>query len=123
VNFGIDQSFSKKERVCKSKDFETIFSFGKKVFFKNFLVYIYKRQADDITRLGIVVSKKTARNAVVRNKFKRRIREIFRKNKFIIKKGYDILVIGTKFSVEESYNNLNEIFLEILEKENLLTQS
>ena len=108
----IEQSFSKKEKICKSKDFEKIFSFGKKSFFNNFLVYTYERNKEkDTTRLGIIVSKKTQKSAVIRNKFKRRIREIFRKNKIYIKRGYDILVIGTKISVKENLwnsNNLND---------------
>ncbi|MFQ3674991.1 MAG: ribonuclease P protein component [Endomicrobiia bacterium] len=116
----VDQSFSKKERICKSKDFEKIFSCGKKVFFNNFLVYIYERNDEEnITRLGIIVSKKTQKSAVIRNKFKRRIREIFRKNKVYIKKGVDILVIGTKISVKKDFDSLKQNFIEILKKENL----
>jgi len=120
----VDQSFSYKERICQSKDFEKIFSFGKKVFFNNLLVYIYKREEEkNITRLGVIVSKKTQKSAVIRNKFKRRIREIFRTNKVYIKKGYDILVIGTKSSVKDDFYILKQNFIEILNSEGLLEKT
>lgn len=45
-----------------------------------------------ITRLGISISKKTCPNATERNKLKRLIREVFRKNKAALPKGYDILI-------------------------------
>jgi len=52
-------------------------------------MYIRKNELD-YTRLGVSVSKKVGKS-VVRNKIKRRIKEIVRTNYDKIKKGYDIV--------------------------------
>ncbi len=117
----LKQSFPKKIRICRSKDFKIIFENGTRLYFDNLLLYIYS-QKSEVTRLGIIVSRKIHKSAVIRNKFKRRIREIFRKNRSNIKPGYDILVLGTNRCVEENFEVLKQKFLEVLKKENLWIQ-
>lgn len=45
-----------------------------------------------ITRLGISVKKELLPEAVQRNRLKRLVREVFRKNKGCLAKGYEVLV-------------------------------
>lgn len=113
------ETFPKELRICKKKEFEVIFNCGKKVFHKGLVVYLHKNTEKNITRIGIIVSRKAQKSAVLRNKFKRRIREIFRKARKNLKQGYDILVVATKISVLEEYKTLLQKLCELLKQEGL----
>jgi ribonuclease P protein component len=60
-------------------------------------------------RYRIIVSKKVSKKAVVRNKIKRRIREILRC--LDIKPGYDIVVITNKEIVDKSFQEIKQMLL------------
>ncbi len=110
-------TFRKYERIGKNKEFELIFNFGKKIWYNGLLTYIYLRNDNNpVCRLGLVVSRRTEKSAVKRNKFKRRIREIFRLNKYNIKKGTDIVVVATKDVIHKKYKVLEKNFIECLKK-------
>ena len=73
------EGLSKKERLSKNKEFQAVFKEGKKLWINSILLIIYKPNSLNYRRLGIVVSKKI-KKATQRNKVKRWIRELFRKN-------------------------------------------
>ena len=65
-------------------------------------------------RLGISVSKRVG-NSVVRHTFARRIREIFRLNKYKTIQGYDIIIVArNRQSGEVSYQQLNRDYEKLL---------
>ena len=55
-----------------------------------FTIYAY-RQGERVTRLGLAVGKAVG-IAVVRNRVKRRLRELFRRRKALVPSGYDLFV-------------------------------
>jgi ribonuclease P protein component len=76
----MSESFPKQDRIRATRDFERVFRQGKKKQGRLVcLHYLYNNE--DRTRVGITVSKKVDKRAVVRNLIKRRLREIFRKNR------------------------------------------
>lgn len=85
-------SLPKKERLLNRKEFVNLNRLGRRYRTKHFTV-ILKENGLDISRIGITVRKKIG-NAVKRNRIKRLIREIFRLNKKIIPKGYDIVIVA-----------------------------
>ncbi len=102
VAFEQDSSFPAKFKVKTSRDFRNILSEGTKAHSKNFILYA-KPNSLGFPRLGVSVGKKASASAVRRNRMKRVLREVFRKNKpefcsndvvFIIKND----VSGKKFS-------------------------
>jgi ribonuclease P protein component len=105
----------KENRLKKKKDFENIFKNGKTFRSKNITVkYLFNEIEDN--KIGFVVSKKFSKKATERNKVKRRLREIVRKNKKQIKKGVDIILIalpslkGLTFEeIEKEIKNILEI--------------
>ncbi len=86
-----NNSFPKILRIRKKKDFQAVYSEGKRYFTKNFIIFIRKNGLD-YPRLGITVTRKYGK-AVKRNRMKRLIREFFRQNKKLFKVGYDYLIV------------------------------
>lgn len=83
-------SFPKEERLRKKEDFERILKEGKVYYCPPIIVYINKK--GERRRLGISVNKKVG-SAVIRNRIKRLIREVYRLNRPYILDNVEILVI------------------------------
>ncbi|MBX3473953.1 MAG: ribonuclease P protein component [Planctomycetes bacterium] len=88
-----DQRLRKEERLLVAAQFEAVFdtrlSAGNK-----FLVLHWRENGLGHPRLGLVVSRKFG-NAVARNRFKRRLRELFRHNKALCG-SLDVVVLPGK---------------------------
>ena len=82
----------KENRIIRNKDFDNIFKGGEKIYGKSFNLIIKKNEFNFV-RIGIIISNKISKKAVVRNKIKRRIRNIFIKNLANIKENVDIIVV------------------------------
>ena len=78
----------KKKDIIKNKN-EYTEIINKCLYKKNNYYVIYYRRNNNNNRYGISIPKKTGK-AVLRNKIKRRIKNIIDINKFILPKNYDI---------------------------------
>lgn len=85
------QHFSKKMRLLKSPEFKCVFKRRQSVADNVLVVYAIRNNLG-WSRLGLSVSRKVG-NAVVRNRWKRFIREAFRTNQPQIPAGFDYVVI------------------------------
>jgi ribonuclease P protein component len=86
-----DQSFSKKERVCRRSDFVKTQRRGLKYQTEHFLIFALPTKFS--SRLGITVSKKVGK-AVQRNLVKRLLRESYRRHKDLFPAGLDIVFVA-----------------------------
>lgn len=68
--------FTKQQRLLRSSEFDQVFQLKHSAANKWLVVYCKKNEQGH-ARLGLVVSRKVG-NAVVRNRWKRRLRESFR---------------------------------------------
>lgn len=84
------ETFPKSIRLRTQRDFDAVYR-GKHYAGDDVLVIRAIRTDDRATRLGLSVSRKVG-NAVVRNRWKRLIRESFRTQKTVIPRGMDIVV-------------------------------
>jgi ribonuclease P protein component len=91
----VSEAFDKSSRLLCSADFGHVFSNGPRKHGKYFLVVCCANKLG-YARLGIAVSRKVSKKAVVRNRIKRQIRESFRLNKDLLN-GMDCVVVA-KFS-------------------------
>lgn len=92
-----DERFPKYLRIRKRKEFLEIQYKGRKINTEHFLICIKERERNGlqgycVPRLGITTSKKIGKSTI-RNKVKRILREVFRKNKYRWIEGVDIVII------------------------------
>jgi ribonuclease P protein component len=116
-----DESFPRQLRLIRGEDFERVF--GTKVFAADgVLVVSADKSPSEQTRLGLSVSRKVG-NAVVRNRWKRLIREAFRRQKNELPPGLDLVVrprAGAKddfLAVSRSLMNLAKRVARTLSRE------
>jgi len=106
----VRQRFRNTERLTAQADFTRCFRQGKRLRTPLFTLYAY-RQGPGLTRLGLAVGKSVG-NAVVRNRVKRCLREIFRRHKALLPAGYDLCVRAAPASASAGYEGLATAFCE-----------
>ena len=70
-------------------------------------------------RVGITTGKKLG-HAVVRNRARRRLREVYRLNEAWFKPGYDIVVVARHKCVTANFQKLTKAYLSLAEKAGIL---
>ena len=70
-------------------------------------------------RLGLTASVKLG-HAVVRNRARRRLREVYRLNSNRLSAGWDIILVARSRTVTASWKELNDTFLRLCRKLDLL---
>jgi ribonuclease P protein component len=107
--------FSYKNRIKKKKDFLTFRREGKKLVARHWIIY-YRKNNLGFPRLAATVSRHYG-NAVERNRFRRWLKEQFRKNKSKLAP-FDVHFIAkaTKIKDKEYKDALNEDFAKLLRK-------
>ncbi|MBI5682024.1 MAG: ribonuclease P protein component [Deltaproteobacteria bacterium] len=97
-------SFTKQERLLKKQDFIGAASNGKRIWAKNFTIFI-KPNDKGVRRLGLSVSRKVG-TAVKRNRIKRLLREFFRLNKELFPSSSDISISVKQGCSPEGYRDV-----------------
>ena len=84
-----------------------------------YFVMYARRNRSDINRIGITASKKLG-HAVVRNRVRRRLREIYRLNEDKFAPGWDIVVVARSRCVDADFQKLTRAYLSLAEKAGVL---
>lgn len=88
--------------------------------YANGLMVLYARKNRlGCNRVGVTVSKKLG-GAVVRNRVRRRLREVYRLNEDRFLPGWDIVVVARSQCVNASFQNLTKAYLSLAEKAGIL---
>lgn len=102
-----------KEKIIKeSETYSKIISTGKSVKNKYYSLFYIK---SDKTLFGITVPKKTGK-AYIRNKLKRRVKNIITTNEFAIQIGYSYVIIIKEASLELNYSSMAQELLILFKK-------
>lgn len=108
----------RENRLKKKKDFEKIFKEGKGIK-EGFLFFKWAFNNLDISRFGFIVSQKVSKKATLRNKIKRRLREITRMRLPKIKKGIDGAFVALSGLEEKDFQEMETTIDKIFEKTRL----
>ena len=104
--------------IKKNKDFQIAYKNGTSHATGALVMYIIENGLDH-NRIGISCSKKIG-NSVVRHTFARKMREIFRLNDNIVKKGLDIVIVIRFKANFCDYNQLESQYLNLLNRHHIL---
>ena len=85
------------------------------------LVLYARKNRQEINRVGITVSKKLG-HAVVRNRTRRRLREVYRLNEDRFQPGWDIVVVARVRAVNAPFQKLTASFLTLAAKAGILNE-
>ena len=107
----------KTESLRKTADFKIVYKNGKSYADKNIVIYVRENNTA-INRLGISASKKVG-NSVVRHRFARLIREVYRLHENIFNSGLDIVVVARSRAKDASYFDIEKSFLYLAGKSHL----
>ena len=83
------------------------------------LVLYARRNRQNENRVGITVSKKLGK-AHIRNRVRRRLREVYRLNEDKFLTGWDIVVVARTKAVFADFETLTAAYLQLAEKAGLL---
>ena len=84
-----------------------------------YLVLYARRNRTDTNRVGITVGKKLG-HAVVRNRIRRRLREVYRLNEDKFQAGWDIVVVARTRAVYAEFNQLVDAYMSAAQKAGIL---
>ena len=103
----------KKNNIVRKKyEFDNIIKTGSCIKNSYYIIF-YKGNNLDKYRFGISVGKKLG-NAVLRNKYKRKIRNIIDNNKKYYQKSFDYIIIMRKSSIDSKFELLEEKFVSLI---------
>lgn len=114
TDFSADERFRPAERLRKRRSFLQTQRQGKRRAGRHYIVYA-RPNGLEWSRLGITASRRVGK-ATVRNWWKRRTREIFRRNKPDLPVGYDIVAIVKASADQSDYEVLREEFIELVRR-------
>ena len=82
----------RRQRLSRSRDFDTVYRKGRSVSTRYLVVYSFPRDDDAEPRLGLAVSRKVG-GAVARNRLKRRLRVAFDELVPTLRRGHDYVLV------------------------------
>ena len=94
--------------IKENRTFRRIYSKGRSAV-TPFLVLYCRQNGQNHNRLGVTVSTKLG-GAVVRNRARRRLREVFRLAQPEMKQGYDVILVARGRTAEGPYRKLTAAF-------------
>ncbi|MBZ9569559.1 ribonuclease P protein component [Patescibacteria group bacterium] len=110
---------AKINRLKKRKDFDLVFKRGKG-FKEDFLVLKMIRNNLNQTRFGFIVGGKISKKATLRNRIKRRLRELIRMKLKRIKKGFDLILIAQTGLENKDFWEIEEIINKLFSKAKII---
>ena len=86
-----------------------------------YLVLYARKNRMNTNRVGVTVGKKLG-HAVVRNRVRRRLREVYRLNEDRFLPGWDIVVVARSRCIQADFGKLTQAYLSLAEKAGILRQ-
>jgi ribonuclease P protein component len=108
----------KNNRISRDKEFDRVFKTGQSFYGGALGVKSAPNELTE-TRFGIIINTKVSKKAVVRNRFRRQLREIIRLELDKLKLGRDIVIIVFPLILDKNYQDLEKALQMGFKKLNL----
>jgi len=109
---------SKTERIKKNREIQAIFEGGRRAVNPYFALH-YSQNGLPHNRVGAVAGRKLG-GAVVRNRLKRLLREVYRRNKHTLCPGYDLVLVARSKMLGIGLPQVEPMFRQIVSQVGLL---
>lgn len=108
------------ETLKKSRDFDRVFRQGRSVVGPEMVLYVLRRPRPP-RRVAFCVSKKLG-TAVVRNRMRRRLREVYRRNREKLAPRCDLILLARQAAERAPFPNLEKTFLGLAARAGILRE-
>lgn len=113
-----DFSFKKENRIKSKHAFQTVYKTGRSVVDSMSVMYVLATDEKNI-KIGFAVGKKMG-NAVVRNRVKRMMREVFRHRRSELKDSVHIIWVARKKLIAADIYTYDRIFMRLAKRAGIL---
>lgn len=110
----VSETFPKSNRLLSRSEFRRVYNEGRKMQARYFTAFVLMNSHQQ-PRIGITVTRKVGKS-VQRNRARRLVREVFRKNKLLVPPGVDMVINVKQLLVDARYSDLEEDFSTFLKR-------
>ena len=107
-------------RLKKRYQFNYVYKSGEHFSGEHMVLYVASSKTKNI-KVGLAVTKKVG-HAVVRNKIRRRLREVVREQLPLLKQNYNVIIVAKENIVEASFDQLCFEINKLFKKANLFNE-
>ena len=111
---GMDARLRRTERLTRQSDIDAVYKSGRRLHAKFFRIHV-KPNTLPFSRFTVSVPRRVC-TAVLRNRWKRMLRESFRLNKETIGPGLDIVAVPTRAPEELHRQQVEFVLVELVKK-------
>ncbi len=113
-----DCSFAKEERLKKNNQINRVFDKGIAFRVRSINIYLLKREnGSTINRAAFIIKKNLYNKKIVlRNRFKRVLREAYRSVRHLLPGGYDIVILARNIKKHTSAVDLEKEIADVFKK-------
>jgi ribonuclease P protein component len=115
VASGERKTYPRSARLLRSGEFERVYREGRRRSSKQFVVFARATGPEQATRFGASV-KRALGGAVVRNRIRRRIREIVRLHRSELPAGWDVVIHPRATVADAEFAALSEELVALMRK-------
>jgi ribonuclease P protein component len=112
-------SFPKTRRLTRTSEFDCVKERGHSERGKFMVLGVLAVQSSGASRIGFVTSRRLG-SAVVRNRVRRRLREIVRKHQHDLRENFWIVLIARGDATNASYRSLEDEWLRLAKRASIL---
>lgn len=114
--------FPRASRLSRATEFKLVKQAGKSWTGRHLVLGVLAQPDAPRNRVGIVTTRKVGM-AVVRNRIRRRIREVFRLHQFDLMSGFWLVTIARPSAATASFQELERDWLRLAERASILARS
>lgn len=113
-----NQRFPTHERLTRRQDFLFLYEHGEKVVGRSFVLHVVRREGQG-RKFGVAVSRKVG-SAVVRNRVKRYLREIYRTHRAQMDDDLHVVIVARPVSARLTFHDAQDAVHQLFRRGGVL---